>query len=133
MRRLIIAGIATLVIACSLFFLRSRGVLSSPTIKPDPYIGIGQVLAQETAKLIEDHGRIGVFITDYYQDKDNPLANEWNAFREELKKHPSVELAATEIIPSGEITPDTAVSYERFQELVKKHSKLNALVVFVGL
>jgi len=122
-----------LLILGSLFSLRSYVGSPSSEIKRDPYIGLGQVLAQETAKLIDDQGRVGVVIADFHQDKSHPMASEWNAFRDELKQHRSIELATTEVISSEEITPEWAISAERFEELLKAHSDLKGMVFFVGL
>jgi len=134
MRRLIIAILAGLIIVGSLFFMRSRGILSSSTIKLDPYIALGQVMAQETGKLLNHGGRIGVVIPKDYQDKSNPvMVKEWDAFRDELRQYHSIELAVTEVISSAELTPEGAMSDARFTELLNKHSELTALVLLVGL
>ena len=69
---------------------------------PAPFVGVGQVLAEEATQAVHDQGRLVAVLTAAHQERGSSPNLEWEAFRTELKKHPAVILEATEVIP-----PDT--------------------------
>ena len=135
-RRKTTAVVAVLAIVVSLVSLyRTMVVPAAPENSRQPYVGLGQVLGEETAKSLGDHGRVVVVIWDDNNQSGNPLTDALEAFRGVLKKHPNIHITATDAIRIetnkfmmvGELTSET------FNELLEKHSQADGLVLFTGL
>ena len=133
MNRKIIAVIASLVILVA-------GVCLWRTLRPSAGnqfdggipVGVGQVLAEETAKAVQDHGRVVAVIGKAAQESFGVAPTEWATFRTELKKHPGVIIDATEVDP-----PDTdgmpGCSAAAFNDILERHSQADAIIFFMAL
>jgi len=132
-RKQILAVVAVLVIIGSLVSLYFTMVPSAPKINRQPFIGLGQVLAEETAKTLSDRGRVTLVIADYHQKGGTPMNDQYEHFRSTLKKHSGVEIAATEVVVPDETMATSGLTVQQFDDLLKKHSSVSALVIFVGL
>ena len=95
--------------------------------------GLGQVLAEETAKVAPAHGRVVVFTAftpTQLKERSNHL---WHAFVSDLQKH-SLSITATESVivnawNSGSLAADRAA----FKELLERHANVDVLVFLVDL
>ena len=92
--------------------------------------GVGQVLAEETAKLIQGSGAI-VAVSEHVLEPDrNGPDVRWNVFREELKKYPKIRIAATELVkPEPEIGV-MGCSAAAFLQIFSRHADA-AVIVFL--
>ena len=126
----LIAVSVILVSLISLFFTMCEG---APKINRAPFIGLGEVLAAETAKAIDNHGTVIPVLADYHTMGNTPLTDEWKTFAKEIKKHGGVTLGNPVIIKLEETTGEPALARADFDNLVEKNSTAGALVFFVGL
>ena len=133
-RRKKVTVIAIAVIAISLVSLFFTMCESTPKINPLPFIGLGEVLADESAKVINDHGTIVPIVANYHTSGNTPMTYEWKTFAKELKKHAGVKLAEPIIVKIDEATTgEPGISRADFENLVGKNASAGALVFFVGL
>src|SRR5690349_5388954 len=85
-----VLAILVIVGACAFVWRATRSPV--PKINRAPFLELGQVLAEETAKAVSNHGRVVAVITDAHRQSGTPTHAEWEAFSNELKKHKSIEL-----------------------------------------
>ena len=133
--KIIIASVAIVGSLASLWWM-----FRPPTVKYDrgPIIGIttglGEVLAEETAQAIHDHGQI-VVVTDYYREQ---TAGTWAdcavTFYRELKKHGNVSIVATEVVrPDPAEAPWISCPVSVFTNLMERYAGVDAIVFFIDL
>lgn len=132
-RRKKVAIIAVVVIVVSLGWLWYTMMPSAPKINRAPFIGLGEALADETAKAINNHGTVVPVMTDYYTSGGTPMTDEWKTFAKAINKHNGMKLATPVIVKLDEGMGEPGVSRADFDALVTKHAKDGALVLFVGL
>ena len=118
-----IAIVASVVLLAALVSLRFTLRPSMPKVNPSILTSLGQVLAQETASAVHDRGQVVAVVADAYDQFGTVLRDQWKAFADELKKHPSVSLAAPEIRQPGSHTP--------LGEVLDRHPQASAVVFFV--
>jgi len=126
---------AILVIALGALWFQFKPV----TVKIDrtPIVGaatgVGLVLAEQTVQAIQNHGRI-VLVIDYTPgQRQGPADARWDAFHQELKNHPAITIAATEVVqPEPEMgmpgCPRSALS-----RILNQHADAAAVVFFTEL
>ena len=127
------AIIAVVVIVLSLGWLWHTMVPSTPKLNRAPFIGLGEVLADETTKAIGNHGTVVPVITSYHTAGSTPMTDEWKTFAKEIKKHSGVKLAEPVIVKLDEAMGEPGVSHAEFDKIVDQHGKANAIVLLVGL
>ena len=134
-RRKTTAVVAVLAIVVSLVSLQRTLLPSAPENSRQPFVGLGQVLGEETVKILGDHGRVVVVVWDDHKQAGNLLNDALEAFRGVLKKHPKIQITATEVIRSdtNKHTMVDNLSSKMFNELVEKHTQADGLVLFTGL
>lgn len=131
-RKQIVATVAILVIVGSLISLYFTMVPRAPKINRLPFIGLGQVLAEETSKAINGRGRVVAVVTEAHTGSESPLHDQFVEFQKTLKAG-GVELAATESVPLEENSISMGVSAQNLDAILKKHAAVNAIVLLVGL
>ncbi len=134
-RRKFVVLIAVLVIGGSLVSLYRTMIPSAPKVNRQPFVGLGQVLGEETVKALNDRGRVVIVTLDEFDQSGNPMNDALAAFRGILKKHPNIGIAATEVIrfdANNVMMPD-GITSGMFNELLEKHSAADGLVFFTGL
>lgn len=118
-----IAVIASSVLLAALgslwFTLRSP----QPQVNRSIFTSLGQVLAQATATAIHDRGQVVAVVAECYAESGNVVHDQWRAFAGELKKYPSISLAAPELIQPGQHTP--------LVEILERHPQASTIVFFV--
>ena len=104
MQSKIIALVAGLILLTALVSLRL-------TLRPAPlqvnhniYTSLGTVLAQEAAQAMNDRGQIVAIIADLQANSGPYWREQWQTFTDELKKHPAINLAPSEIVNSAHIS-----------------------------
>jgi len=102
------------------------------TFETNSFVGSGQGLADETAKAVQDRGEVVAVITTTHEEKGSSLSFVWNAFRDELKKHPGIKLTVQMLPPDqGEGVP--GCSSVAFKEVLEQHTQAAAIVFFMSL
>ena len=134
-RRKKVTVIAIAVIAISLVSLFFTMCESTPKINPLPFIGLGEVLADETAKAINSHGTVVPVVASYHTTGSTPMALEWKTFSKNLQKHSGVNMAAPIVVKLDEVMGmgEPGISRADFENLIQKNASAGALVFFVGL
>ena len=127
-QRKIIAVVAVLLILGSLLSLFSR--LATPTHKanPLPFTGLGDALAEETAKAVGDKGTVVAVIATDQTKRNTPAADQWRAFQQTLKTHTAITLV-TETVPVNEL----GLTPTDFTALLTKHAQAAGITFLVGL
>jgi hypothetical protein len=125
--------LAVLVIIGSGVFIYWALAPRPPTINRAPFIGIGENLARETARAIDNHGRVVVVISEMHQNPQSPGRDQLTTFLSELKKLHTIDVAATEVIPPNAEREETVLSLEQLVELINRHATMDAIVSFVDL
>jgi len=132
-RRKKVAVVAVLVIVASLVSLYITMVPHAPKINRAPFIGLGQALADETTKVIDNHGTVVPVIADYHTAGSTPMTDEWKTFAKEIKKHSGVTLADPVVVKLDETMGEPGISHADFDKIVEKHAQAGAIVLLVGL
>jgi len=95
--------------------------------------GLGERLAEETVKTVNDHGRI-VLVTNFDHSRGRTDYC-WAAFQKELKKHGAIRIVATEVVTYDPAKDGPVLGCPRptFQTLLARHAQTDALVFFIAL
>jgi len=127
---LAVGSILAIAVSVSLIVSSSR----KPNFNVELHEGLGQVIAEETARLLNKTGEV-VLIT--VNSSEFPvLKTQLEAFRRAIKKSGSVTLADTVFIKSdhqGKYGPGRGLSGARFLRIVEEHPKVQAFVSLVGV
>ena len=99
----------------------------------DRFIGFGQALADQTAQAVQDHGQIVAVINAPHQVPGEPLHAVWEGFQNELKQHPGVTLAITEVLSDDGtgIPPGAGCSRDQLKQIIENHAGASAIVFSV--
>ena len=128
---LVVAGLILIILAAAFWI---AAYASRPAFNQKLHVGIGQVLAQETATLLSGKGRI-VIVT--FDPKKFPQLNtQVAAFTAALRKHGNFAIAETMLIAVKEnrkAGPGAGLSDSDFVTILEKQSKLDAIVSFIGV
>ncbi|MBI4025395.1 MAG: hypothetical protein HY360_10480 [Verrucomicrobia bacterium] len=126
----IVAIVGSLV---SIFFTQCE---RPPKINMKPYLAIGQVMAEETSKLISNKGEIVVVVMDSKKFKTPTIDAQLSTFQETLKKQGGIHVAATEAMSMEKMGmmhgPEMGMPGEMFLQILEKHPNVAAVVSFVG-
>ena len=137
MNRNIIAGICSVALLGSLVFLwryyHPSGVKVSRTEVINVQTGFGQVLAEETAKAVQDRGHIVVVTTDPPERFKSRANSHWHAFATELEKHNAIQITATEGVTFEMDSGQLYCPRGAFKDIWERHKDADALVFFVDL
>lgn len=93
-----------------------------------PYEGLGHEAAEQACQLIEDRGKVAVWIADTKLTKNQGIDQMLDSFCAALKKHGQVQLEEIERIEVNSI----GLSSEDFHTLFEKSSGADAIVSFLG-
>ena len=128
---LVVAALIVIILAAAFWI---AAYVSRPAFNQKLHVGIGQVLAQETATLLGGKGRI-VMVT--FDPKKFPQLNtQVAAFRAALRKHGDLAIAETVVLPvkdKRKAGAGAGLSDSDFVTILEKHSKLDAIVSFIGV
>ena len=106
----------------------------SPQINLDAYEVLGAVTAEETAKLLADHGLVLVMARDSGADKNPSVEAELDAFQQTLKKHPGLRLVTerVQVTPMLMMATGGGVPPDQLFKALQTHTNVGALVLFFG-
>ncbi|MGD0651234.1 MAG: hypothetical protein ABSA97_08865 [Verrucomicrobiia bacterium] len=130
--KLILFSIVGIVGGAIWLFVYLRGVNRPSTASVAPFAALGEVTAQETAKLLDNKGRIVVVTRDTGQYPAPELEEQLKAFQQTVKQHPDLTLAATEKVQLDTDITDAGLSPDFYLNLLQKYPDAAAIVSFVG-
>ena len=135
MQRKLITILASVILLIALVSIGRRLRPTMPQVDRTRFVGLGQVLADETVKAMAGHGRVVVVINAAHQLASNPAHAELENFQSGLKKHESVSLAATEVVPADpdEMVIGNSCSGAQLQAILLKHENADAIIFLIGL
>jgi len=98
------------------------------------YEVLGAVAAEETAKLLNDKGRIVVVVRDTGPDKNPSVEAELSAFQQTLKKRSGLKLVVERVpvTPMLMMSTGGGLPPETLFKLIENNAKPDALVIFFG-
>ncbi len=132
-KKSLIVAVAILTIIASVVFIFATQYQGTPKRDKKPYIAIGEVMAEETAKLLNNQGQVVVVDMDIRQWPMGKIQRE--AFQKILGKHQGITMAGTENVPMEKVyrsDPGMAFTSEMFFELLSKYPNISAIVSFLG-
>src|SRR5262245_9552773 len=127
---LLIAGCILVIVTAGVWIIAN---LTRPAFNQKLQVGIGQVMAEETARLLKAKGRIVVVTLD--PKACPPLKTQVDAFTGALKKGGRLAIVETVFLSVKEkrkAGPGMGLSDGDFIAILEKHSKPDAIVSFVG-
>jgi len=125
----LIIGLLAVIVAAGVWVTRS---LLKPDFNVKLHQGIGQALADETEKLLQDKGSI-VLIT--LRPKKSPVLDvQIAAFQKSLARRGGISAVQTVILNSEprKASPGMGLSSEEFLTIFEKHAHTDVIVSFVG-
>jgi hypothetical protein len=106
---------------------------SSPDLNVPLHQAVGQVLADETARLTGHQGKIVIVTID---SRNSPeLKVQLDSFEKDLKLLGRIDIKDKVVLDPGEnpkYRPGSGLSAKRFLKIVRKHPGTDAIVSFVG-
>jgi len=132
-KQLTIAAIAIAIIGASAVWIYRQN-FAQPAYEPTIQVQtvVGEVLAEETIKLIGTAGQIVVITLEHGQSGE--LDTHYESFKDGLKKS-SIKILRTDTISAGKSKygPGSGMSGRRFVKVVTQFAQADAIVSLVGL
>jgi ABC-type sugar transport system substrate-binding protein len=129
----LVVAFALASMALVLFIIRRQS--SGPAINLRPSVAVGEVLAQQTARLLGDKGKMVVIGRASAKDGQSASSEQISSFRAAVARQGSPTITATEWLPRP--APGTmdlgGVTAEQLLALIAKHPEADAFVVFAGM
>ncbi len=135
-KRPLLALVSIIVITTSLISIYLSQRTPTPKINLKPFQGLGEVVGEETVKLIKQHGEVVVVVMDTGNNKMPAITAPLDAFQHVLKESSGVRIRATETVKTdlqAMIGPGMLISANQFIALLDKYSSADAIVTFVGV
>lgn len=106
----------------------------SERISLDTYEVLGVVAAEETAKLLDNKGKVVVVVRDTGADKNPSVEAELKAFQQAVKKHANLSLVVERIpvTPTLMMSTGGGLPPDQLFKLIERNAKVNAVVLFFG-
>ncbi len=95
--------------------------------------GVGEVLAEETAKAIQDHGQIVVVISHVHRERGTPENIQWETFAAELQKHPTITIAVTQEVGPDPLEGLAGCPSAALKQIFEQHGQGDAIVFLMEL
>jgi len=128
----ILVAISAIGAAAVAIYLASGG--RSEKINLGTYEVLGAVTAEETAKLLDNKGRVVVVVRDTGPDKNPSVEAELSAFQQTLKEHAGLSLVVEKITVTPMLMMSTGggLPPDQLFKLIEKNAKVDAVVLFFG-
>jgi hypothetical protein len=128
----LVAALAVVAIGAAIY---SAFANRAQKINLDSYTVLGTVTAQETARLLADHGRAVVVARDTGEFKNPSVEAELTAFQQEFKKHPSVTLTIKriQIPPMQTMATGGGLPVDQLLRTLDSEPNLGALILLLPL
>lgn len=94
-----------------------------------PHAGVGQVLAEQAAKAVNDKGLVALV---YMESASVESQAQIDSFQRTLGKHKDIKIVATKTFKPTE-TQMGNITFQKFTDLVSEYSNANVLVCCVGV
>ena len=94
-----------------------------------PHAGVGQVLAEQAAKAVNDKGLVALV---YMESASVESQAQMDSFQRTLGKHKDIKIVATKTFKPTE-TQMGNITFQKFTDLVSEYSNANVLVCCVGV
>jgi len=103
-------------------------------INLDTYEVLGAVTAEETAKLVDQKGRVLVLVRDTGADKNPSVEGELKAFQGTLKRHAGLDVIVEriQVPPMQMMSTGGGLPTVQFFKALETHAKVDAVVLFFG-
>lgn len=126
-------GFAVASILLVVFVVRRQS--SDPAMNLRPSVAVGEMLAEETTRLLGGKGNIVVIGRVSAKDGQTAGGEQMASFGTAMRRRASPRIAATEWLPRppGPMMNAGDLTAERLLQLVEKHPEADAFVVFAGL
>ncbi|MEI6082686.1 MAG: hypothetical protein WCS70_00115 [Verrucomicrobiota bacterium] len=134
-RKRIIVIASLLVIGGSLLSFCPRVVRIQPKINFAPFVGIGEVVAEETVRLLQGRGQVVIWTLDTSRTKNPFIEKMVASFQETLRQRSRISLLGQETIPFDPASPMIVrgLDVDQFHRLLHKHLSVDAVVSFAGM
>jgi len=132
LKKVVLAAGSILVIVGSSLWIYSHH-FAAPKINVLLHQAVGRVMAEETAKLVDNRGKIVVIAIETAQDAE--LKVQLEEFAKTLKKFSGITVAKTYLLETenrAKYGAGSGLSARRFIRIVNKNTSAAALVSFVG-
>src|SRR6266702_3666441 len=132
LKKVAVAIGSILVIAGSSLWIYSHH-FAAPRINVPLHQAVGRVMAEETAKLVDNQGRIVVIAIE--TAKDEELKVQLEEFEKTLKKFSRITVAKTYMLETenrAKYGAGSGLSARRFIRIVNKNTTADAMISFVG-
>ena len=132
LKKVAVAIGSILVIAGSSLWIYSHH-FAAPRINVPLHQAVGRVMAEETAKLVDNQGRIVVIAIE--TAKDAELKVQLEEFEKTLKKFSRITVAKTYMLETenrAKYGAGSGLSARRFIRIVNKNTTADAMISFVG-
>ena len=128
---ILIATVALTAVAAAIYYAFAG---RAQRIDLDTYHVLGAVAAEETAKLVDNKGRLLVMARDTGANKNPSVEAELSAFQQALKSQRgmSVLVEKVKISPGEMLATGGGVPPEQFLRALETHSPLSAVVLFMA-
>jgi len=107
----------------------------TPKVPLEPFMAIGQVIAEETAKLLGNKGKVVLIVMEIGNYPMPTAKAQLKSFTETLKKQGGITVAATESVPMNQMImggPEMGLPADVFLKVLQQHTDADAIVSFVG-
>lgn len=135
-RPLVVLG-SIIVIVVSLISIYLSMRTPQPRINTLPFVGIGEVAAEQAAKLLDGRGEVVVVMLQLERANSKNLPRlPADTFREQLRKYPQIRISAIENVrPQMEMMfgPGVFWKAEDFIDFLNKHARADLVVTFVAV
>lgn len=129
--KLIGAGAIVAILASAVWIYFSE--FRSPEVNVSLHQAVGQVMAEETSRLV---GHVGKIVVVTMEPRNAPeLRIQIAAFEKHLKLLGSITVQETIVLDPGDnpkFRPGSGLSTKRFLKIARKHQGVDAIVSFVG-
>jgi hypothetical protein len=134
-KRPVVTAISILAIVASLTFIIMSQCSQTPEVNMKPFLAAGQVMAEETSKLIGNNGQVVVIILDTKKIKTPAIEAQVKTFADALKKQGGVTIKATEYVSIEALEmggPEMGLPSNIYMKVITKYPDIAAIVSFVG-
>jgi hypothetical protein len=131
--KVLILTVAIASVALALFVFRWQS--SGPAMSSRPSLAVGEVLADETSRLLGGKGKVVVIARASAKEGQSAANEQISSFAAALSRRTSPRIAATEWLPRPlrPVMNSGDLSAEQLLQLIEKNPDANAIVVFAGL
>ena len=126
----LIFAIVGIVGASAVFLVTRSG--GPPANAVGPMSAVGQIAAEETAKLLGSGGRVVVVHNPTLYVASPLLRGQFDAFEATIKRQRGITVTATEAVQGKDLSSAGGLTASKYTDLVEKYPDAEVIVSFVG-